>query len=134
MNAIVEMWIMTFSTDISVRTACFRYYEFKAKTMATNKLATSTGINANRKDRVKSIQHDSIRKRSHQQLRETITKLLQKCSIENQKQMQREGTEKSSQRNRQKAYTCKDIIFCEISSSHGGEYDVQSCLLGCTAV
>jgi hypothetical protein len=24
--------------------------------------------------------------------------------------------------------------FCEISSSHGGEYDVQSCLLGCTAV
>jgi hypothetical protein len=22
----------------------------------------------------------------------------------------------------------------EISSSHGGEYDVQSCLLGCTAV
>jgi hypothetical protein len=23
---------------------------------------------------------------------------------------------------------------CEISSFHGGEYDVQSCLLGCTAV
>jgi hypothetical protein len=23
---------------------------------------------------------------------------------------------------------------CEILSSHGGEYDVQSCLLGCTAV
>jgi hypothetical protein len=23
---------------------------------------------------------------------------------------------------------------CEISSSHGGEYDVQSCLLGYTAV
>jgi hypothetical protein len=23
--------------------------------------------------------------------------------------------------------------ICEISSSHGGEYDVQSCLLGCTA-
>jgi hypothetical protein len=23
---------------------------------------------------------------------------------------------------------------CEISSYHGGEYDVQSCLLGCTAV
>jgi hypothetical protein len=23
--------------------------------------------------------------------------------------------------------------LCEISSSHGGEYDVQSCLLGCTA-
>jgi hypothetical protein len=25
-------------------------------------------------------------------------------------------------------------IQCEISSSHGGEYDVQNCLLGCTAV
>jgi hypothetical protein len=25
-------------------------------------------------------------------------------------------------------------IFCEISSSHGGEYDVQNCLLGFTAV
>jgi hypothetical protein len=25
-------------------------------------------------------------------------------------------------------------IICEISSSHGGEYDVQSCLLGYTAV
>jgi hypothetical protein len=24
--------------------------------------------------------------------------------------------------------------ICEISSSHGGEYDVQSCLLGCTAM
>jgi hypothetical protein len=24
--------------------------------------------------------------------------------------------------------------ICEISSSHGGEYDVQSCLLGYTAV
>jgi hypothetical protein len=24
--------------------------------------------------------------------------------------------------------------ICEISSSHGGEYDVQNCLLGCTAV
>jgi hypothetical protein len=24
--------------------------------------------------------------------------------------------------------------ICEISSSHGGEYDVYSCLLGCTAV
>jgi hypothetical protein len=24
--------------------------------------------------------------------------------------------------------------FCEISSSHGGEYDVQNCLLGCNAV
>jgi hypothetical protein len=23
---------------------------------------------------------------------------------------------------------------CEISSFHGGEYDVQNCLLGCTAV
>jgi hypothetical protein len=26
------------------------------------------------------------------------------------------------------------ISVCEISSSHGGEYDVQSCLLGYTAV
>jgi hypothetical protein len=26
------------------------------------------------------------------------------------------------------------ILICEISSSHGGEYDVQSCLLGYTAV
>jgi hypothetical protein len=25
-----------------------------------------------------------------------------------------------------------DDSECEISSSHGGEYDVQSCLLGCT--
>jgi hypothetical protein len=25
-------------------------------------------------------------------------------------------------------------IICDISSSHGGEYDVQSCLLGYTAV
>jgi hypothetical protein len=25
-------------------------------------------------------------------------------------------------------------MTCEISSSHGGEYDVQSCLLGYTAV
>jgi hypothetical protein len=24
--------------------------------------------------------------------------------------------------------------LCEISSSHGGEYDVQNCFLGCTAV
>jgi hypothetical protein len=24
--------------------------------------------------------------------------------------------------------------LCEISSSHGGEYDVENCLLGCTAV
>jgi hypothetical protein len=29
---------------------------------------------------------------------------------------------------------CNRCIYCEISSSHGGEYDVQSCLLGCTAV
>jgi hypothetical protein len=28
----------------------------------------------------------------------------------------------------------KEINTCEISSSHGGEYDVQSCLLGCTAM
>jgi hypothetical protein len=28
----------------------------------------------------------------------------------------------------------KRVESCEISSSHGGEYDVQSCLLGCTAV
>jgi len=27
-----------------------------------------------------------------------------------------------------------EVEVCEISSSHGGEYDVQSCLLGCTAV
>jgi hypothetical protein len=27
-----------------------------------------------------------------------------------------------------------DYLFCEVSSSHGGEYDVQSCLLGYTAV
>jgi hypothetical protein len=26
------------------------------------------------------------------------------------------------------------VELSEISSSHGGEYDVQSCLLGCTAV
>jgi hypothetical protein len=26
------------------------------------------------------------------------------------------------------------VNSCEISSSHGGEYDVQSCLLGYTAV
>jgi hypothetical protein len=37
-------------------------------------------------------------------------------------------------------YGQQDIIaeikskICEISSSHGGEYDVQNCLLGCTAV
>jgi protein involved in temperature-dependent protein secretion len=23
-------------------------------------------------------------------------------------------------------------LFCDISSFHGGEYDVQNCLLGCT--
>jgi hypothetical protein len=28
----------------------------------------------------------------------------------------------------------KKHFECEISSSHGGEYDVHSCLLGCTAV
>jgi hypothetical protein len=28
----------------------------------------------------------------------------------------------------------RSIKLCEISSSHGGEYDVQNCLLGCTAV
>jgi hypothetical protein len=28
---------------------------------------------------------------------------------------------------------CKSLFFCEISSSHGGEYDVQNCLLGRTA-
>jgi hypothetical protein len=28
----------------------------------------------------------------------------------------------------------KTRIICEISSSHGGEYDVQNCLLGYTAV
>jgi hypothetical protein len=32
--------------------------------------------------------------------------------------------------NSDKLRTCER----EISSSHGGEYDVQSCLLGCTAV
>jgi hypothetical protein len=26
------------------------------------------------------------------------------------------------------------VLNCEISSSHGGGCDVQSCLLGCTAV
>jgi hypothetical protein len=26
------------------------------------------------------------------------------------------------------------IKSCEISSSHGGEYEVQICLLGCTTV
>jgi hypothetical protein len=28
----------------------------------------------------------------------------------------------------------KIYFICEISSFHGSEYDVQSCLLGCTAV
>jgi hypothetical protein len=28
----------------------------------------------------------------------------------------------------------RNVTFREISSSHGGEYDVQSCLLGYTAV
>jgi hypothetical protein len=32
------------------------------------------------------------------------------------------------------AKTGSNIFQCEISSSHGGEYDVQSLLLGCTAV
>jgi hypothetical protein len=32
-----------------------------------------------------------------------------------------------------KAYFNHDMQ-CEISSSHGGEYDDQNCLLGCTAV
>jgi hypothetical protein len=27
-----------------------------------------------------------------------------------------------------------DVCIFEISSSHGGEYEVQNCLLGCTAV
>jgi hypothetical protein len=25
-------------------------------------------------------------------------------------------------------------LYCEISSSHGGEYDVQNCLMRCTVV
>jgi hypothetical protein len=29
-------------------------------------------------------------------------------------------------------YITSDI--CEISGSHGGEYEVQNCLLGCTAM
>jgi hypothetical protein len=29
---------------------------------------------------------------------------------------------------------CWRFLPCEISSSHGGEYDVQNCLLGYTAV
>jgi hypothetical protein len=28
----------------------------------------------------------------------------------------------------------QEVLIREISSSHGGEYDVPSCLLGCTAV
>jgi len=28
----------------------------------------------------------------------------------------------------------EDYIVCEISSSHGGEYDVLNYLLGCTAM
>jgi hypothetical protein len=28
----------------------------------------------------------------------------------------------------------ENIQSCEISSSHGGEYEVQICLLGCTAL
>jgi hypothetical protein len=30
--------------------------------------------------------------------------------------------------------SCSSSELCEISSSHGGEYEVQNCLLGCTAV
>jgi hypothetical protein len=37
-----------------------------------------------------------------------------------------------TQRNRENC-TVRNFI-CEISSSHGGEYDVQSCLLGYTVV
>jgi hypothetical protein len=41
--------------------------------------------------------------------------------------------------NKNYSYLHKDIlntclIRCEISSSHGSEYDVQNCLLGCTSV
>jgi hypothetical protein len=25
-------------------------------------------------------------------------------------------------------------LLCEVSSSHGGKYDVQNCLVGCTAI
>jgi hypothetical protein len=32
------------------------------------------------------------------------------------------------------ALSLSNIFLFEISSSHGGEYDVQSCLLGYTAV
>jgi hypothetical protein len=35
---------------------------------------------------------------------------------------------------RRTAVSSKCFQLYEISSSHGGEYDVQSCLLGCTAV
>jgi hypothetical protein len=31
-------------------------------------------------------------------------------------------------------YNVQILFLCEISSSHGGEYEVQICLLGCTAV
>jgi hypothetical protein len=30
-------------------------------------------------------------------------------------------------------YVLSLLQSCEISSSHGGEYEVQNCLLGCTA-
>jgi hypothetical protein len=33
----------------------------------------------------------------------------------------------------QNLHMSNSVLF-EISSSHGGEYDVQDCLLGCTAV
>jgi hypothetical protein len=43
------------------------------------------------------------------------------------------------QRKRERERKCSELVRvnnkkCEISSSHGGEYDVQSCLLGYTAV
>jgi hypothetical protein len=31
-------------------------------------------------------------------------------------------------------FHCQLLTSCEISSSHGGEYEVQICLLRCTAV
>jgi hypothetical protein len=38
-------------------------------------------------------------------------------------------------RNKAELYSITQLIVqYEISSSHGSEYDVQSCLLGCTAV
>jgi hypothetical protein len=46
-------------------------------------------------------------------------------------QAQKTNVNSSPPWNHQISNNCK---ICEISSSHGGEYDVQSCLLGCTAV